>query len=115
MSGVQFGQQIDMNSNKITELAPGVAGTDGVNVNQLAASSPQGYAQLIGDGVASTFNVSHGLALADKNDFVARVAEVSSGQAYMVEVVGVDANTLSVTFGFVPASNAFRVSVVPVP
>lgn len=113
MSGVQFGQQIDMNGLKITELAPGVAGTDAVNVNQLNAFA-DGFSQLVGDGVLSTFTVTHNFALTNKDDFLARVAEVSSGQEYMVEVVGVSVNSASVTFGFVPTSNQFRVSILPV-
>ena len=113
MPGVQFGQQIDMNGLKITELAPGTNPTDAVNLSQLQAFA-DGFTQLVGDGVAVTFPVNHGFALTDKDDFVARVAEVSSGQEYMVEVVGVTVNQLSVTFGFVPTANQFRVSVLPV-
>lgn len=115
MAGVQFGSQIDMNGFKITELGPGVAPTDAVNVSQLSAAIPQGFAQTIGDGVASTFSITHGLGLTDKNDFIARVAEVSSGVTYLVEVTGVDGNTISVTFGMIPTAGQFRVSVVPVP
>lgn len=115
MPGVQFGSQIDMNGFKVTELGPGTAPTDAVNVSQLTASAPQGFAQTIGDGTNSTFTVNHGFALPDKNDFVARVAEVTSGATYLVEVVGVDANNISVTFGFTPTTGQFRVSVVPVP
>lgn len=113
MPGVQFGQQIDMNGMKITELAPGTVGTDAVNLSQLQAFA-DGVSQLVGDGALSTFTVTHNFALANKDDFVARVAEVASGQEYMVEVVGVNVNSISVTFGFVPASNTFRVSVLPV-
>jgi hypothetical protein len=113
MSGVQFGNQIDMNGNKITELAPGVAGTDAVNVSQLSAFA-DGFAATIGDGVASTFNINHALALTNKNDFVMRVAEVTSGQEYSVDVVGIDLNNASVTFGFIPTAGQFRVAVAPV-
>ena len=113
MPGVQFGQQIDMNGFKITELAPGVAGTDAVNVSQLGAFA-DGFAATIGDGVATSFNINHALALSNKNDFVIRVSEVTSGQEYMVDVVGVDLNNASVTFGFVPTAGQFRVSINPV-
>lgn len=113
MPGVQFGQQIDMNGLKITELAPGVAATDAVNVSQLSAFA-DGFSATIGDGVASTFNLNHALALTNKNDFVIRVAEVSSGTEYMVENVGVDLNNASVTFGFVPTAGQFRVAIAPV-
>jgi|SRR5690348_4951687 len=113
MSGVQFGQQIDMNGNKITELAPGVAGTDAVNVNQLNAFA-DGFSVLVGDGVLQTFTITHNFALANKDDFVTRVAEVSSGQEYNVEVTAIGINSFSVTFGFVPTSGQFRVSAIPV-
>lgn len=113
MPGVQFGQQIDMNGLKITELAPGTAPTDAVNVSQLVAVT-DGFAQNIGDGVASTFNVAHGLALGNKNDYVVRVAEVTSGAEYLVENIGVDLNTVTVTFSFVPTAGQFRVAILPV-
>lgn len=113
MPGVQFGQQIDMNGLKITELAPGVAGTDAVNVNQLNAFA-DGFSQLVGDNVLTTFTVTHNFALANKDDFITRVAEVATGAEYNVEVTSVSVNSLSVTFGFVPTANQFRVSVLPV-
>lgn len=115
MSGVQFGQQIDMNGNKITEGAAATNPTDFVILSQLAASAPRGYAQNLGDGVNTTFTVNHAFALADFNDFVARIAEVATGQEYMAEVTAVDSDNLSVTFGFVPTTGQFRIAVVPVP
>jgi len=38
MPGIQFNAQADMNGFKVTELGPGTAGTDAVNLNQLNAS-----------------------------------------------------------------------------
>lgn len=113
MPGVQFGQQIDMNGLKITELAPGVAGTDAVNVSQLSAFA-DGFSVLVGDGALSTFTITHNFALTNKDDFIARVAEVSTGQEYNVEITSVNVNSFSVTFGFVPTLNSFRVSTIPV-
>ena len=113
MSGVQFGQQIDMNGNKITELAPGVAGTDAVNVNQLSAFA-DGFAVLVGDGVLQTFTVTHNFALTNKDDFIVRVAEVSTGQEYMVDVIATTVNAFTVGFGFIPTAGQFRVSTIPV-
>lgn len=116
MSGVQYGQQIDMNGNKITELANGTNPTDAVNLSQLTAVSTlyDGFAVNIGDGVASTFVVNHALALGNKNDFIARVAEVTSGAEYEVEVVGTDVNNATITFGFIPTAGQFRVAINPV-
>lgn len=113
MAGVQFGQQIDMNGHKITEGAAATAPTDFVILSQLTALT-DGFTATIGDGVASTFNLAHNLNLADKNDFVIRVAEVSSGASYMVEEIGVDVDNATVTFGFVPTAGQFRVAILPV-
>lgn len=116
MPGVQFGQQIDMNGNKITEGAAATNPTDFVILSQLTAVSSlyDGFAANIGDGVASTFVVNHALALANKNDFIARVAEVSSGAEYEVEVIGTDLNNATITFGFIPTAGQFRVAINPV-
>lgn len=113
MPGVQFGQQIDMNGLKITELAPGTAPTDAVNVSQLGAFA-DGFATNVGDGIASTFNINHALALTNKNDFTIRVGEVVSGAEIETENVGVDLNNVTVTFGFVPTAGQYRVAINPV-
>jgi hypothetical protein len=112
MSGVQFGQQVDMNGNKITEGGAATNPTDFVILSQL--DSFGGFTTTVGDGVASTFNINHALALADKNAFLIRVGEVSSGAEYNVENVGVDLNNLTVTFGFAPTAGQFFVAILPV-
>lgn len=112
MPGVQFGSQIDMNANKITELAPGVAGTDAVNVNQLTAGGPQGFSATIGDGVAATFNVVHSL---NTTDVMVQVFDVANGDQWVTEVSTNGVNTVDVSFGFIPTANQFRVQVIPVP
>lgn len=111
MSGVQFAQQIDMNGNKITELAPGVAGTDAVNVSQLTASTYAGFATSIGDGVASSYNVVHNLGTLD---VIVGVYEVATNHDVFTDVARVDANTVSVSFGGVISTNSHRVVVLPV-
>lgn len=113
MSGIQFGQQIDMNANKITELANGTNPTDAINLSQLTAFS-DGFTQTIGDGILSTFTITHNLALANKDDYVIRVAEVATGAEYLIENTSVGVNSLTVTFSFVPALNTYRVAVLPV-
>lgn len=113
MAGIQFGQQIDMNANKITELAPGTNPTDAVNLSQLTGLT-DGFAVTVGDGVASTFTVTHNLALANKDDYIFRVAEIVTGQAYMVEDTSVNVNSFTITFSFVPGPNTYRVAVLPV-
>lgn len=111
MSGVQFAQQADMNGFKITELAPGVAGTDAVNVSQLAASTYSGFATSVGDSVATFFDVVHNQGTLD---VIVGVYEVATNHDVMVDVNRVDANTVRVTFGSVIATNSHRVVVLPV-
>lgn len=109
---VQFYDQIDMNGLLITELAPGVAGTDAVNVNQLSAASPVGYAETIGDGVATTFTITHSF---NTLDVMVQVIEVATGAHVFATVVNDTVNTVEVTFGTTPTTNQYRVLVIPVP
>lgn len=111
MSGVQFGNQIDMNSFKITELAPGTAGTDAVNLNQLNASTYAGFAATVGDGAATSFNVVHNLGTLD---VIIGVYEIATGADYLAPTTRVDANTVSVGFGSAIPLNSYRVVVLPV-
>jgi len=112
MPGVQFGNQIDMNGFKVTEVGPGVAGTDAVNVDQLTASAPQGFAQDVGDAIASTFNIDHNFATLD---VMVQVFRKSDGATEFTDVVRSTVNRVIVTFGSVIALNSFRVLVIPVP
>lgn len=112
MPGVQFGQQIDMNGFKVTEMAPGTAPTDAVNVSQLAANAPQGFAQDVGDGTATSYVVTHNF---NTDDVITVVFDKTTKQDVMVEVLRSSVNAVTVTFGVAPALNAYRVLVVPVP
>ena len=102
MPGVQFGQQIDMNGFKITEVAAGVAATDAVNVSQLSALV-DGFAATIGDGVNSSYGVVHNFGTLD---VIVEVVTASGGNTVLAEVARSDANTVDVTFGAPVALNA---------
>lgn len=112
MSGVQFGQQADMNGFKVTEMAPGTNPTDAVNLSQLTSASPQGFSATIGDGIASTFNVVHSL---NTTDVMVQVFDVANGDQWFTEVSTSGVNAVDVTFGLIPTVGQFRVQVVPVP
>jgi hypothetical protein len=112
MSGVQFVQQLDLNSNKITELAPGTAGTDAVNVNQLTATAPQGFAADIGNGTATSYTVSHGFSTFD---VIVQVFENATGAEVLAQVTRSAEDDVNIVFGTAPTSNQYRVLVVPVP
>lgn len=112
MPGVQFTNQIDLNGFKATEMGPGTAGTDGVNVNQLTAASPQGFAQNVGDGVTTSFTVTHSL---NTLDVITAVVEISTGSYVFTDARVASVNTVAVAFGTAPATDQYRVLVVPVP
>ncbi len=112
MSGVQFSNQIDMNGFKVTELGPGVAGTDAVNVNQLTAGSPQGFAQDIGNGVATSFTVSHGFSTFD---VIVQVYQISDGAEIYADVKRNAEDDVTIVFGSAPTTNQYRVLIIPVP
>lgn len=112
MPGIQFGNQIDMNGNKVTEMAPGVAGTDAVNVDQLNASAPQGFAQDVGDAVATSFNVDHNFSTLD---VIVQVFRKADGVTEFTDVTRSTVNRVVIAFGSVIALNSYRVLVIPVP
>lgn len=112
MPGVQFTNQIDMNGFRVTEMAPGVAGTDAVNVSQLAAAAPQGYAETVGDGVLTAFTVTHNLGTAD---VITAVYELATGNYVFTDSRVASANTVEVAFGAAPTVGQYRVLVLPVP
>jgi hypothetical protein len=113
MPGVQFGQQIDMNGNKITEGAAATNPTDFVILSQLTTAT-DGHAEMIGDGTNTSYTITHNLGLNDPNDYVLRVGEIATGAEYLVENTAISENSLSVTFGFIPALDTFRVAILPV-
>lgn len=112
MPGVQFGNQIDMNGFKVTEMAPATAGTDAVNLNQLTAASPQGFQTDVGDAVATTFNVDHNF---NTLDVIVQVFRKADGVSVFTDVTRTTVNRVVVDFGSVIALNSFRVLVIPVP
>lgn len=112
MAGVQFVQQLDLNGNKITELATGVAGTDAVNVDQLAAAGPQGFAASVGNGLGTSFAVTHGL---NTLDVIVQVFDNATGAESIATVVRTSVNVVTVGFVLPPTTNQYRVVVVPVP
>ncbi len=112
MPGVQFVNQLDLNGNKITELAAGTASTDGVNVSQLAALAPQGFAADIGNGVATTLTVSHSLSTFD---VIVQVYKNSTFETVYADVVRSAEDDVQITFGVAPTTNEYRVLVLPVP
>lgn len=112
MPGVQFTNQIDMNGFKVTEVGPGTVGTDAVNLNQLNAIVPQGFGQTIGDGIATTFTITHSL---NTSDVITAVYEVATGNYVFTDSRIASVNTVEVSFGLAPTASQYRVLVIPVP
>lgn len=112
MSGVQFVDQIDMNTGKVTEMGPGTVGTDAVNLNQLNAVAPQGFAQSIGDGTNTSFTVTHGFGTLD---VIVQVFENSTGATITPTITRSAVNDVTVAFLLPPSTNQHRALVIPVP
>lgn len=112
MPGVQFGQQIDMNGFKVTEMAAGTNPTDAVNLSQLTAGAPQGFAADLGDGVNSSFTVSHGFSTFD---VIVQVYEVATGAEVYAQVTRSAEDDVNIAFGGIPTAGQYRVLVIPVP
>lgn len=73
--------------------------------------SPQvlSYDTLIGDGINTTFTVTHGL---NTEDIAISVFNTVTEEEVKPNVGTIDANNVHVAFGFVPNTNQFRVIVV---
>lgn len=62
----------------------------------------------LGDGSATTFNVTHNL---NNTSPAVAVYEVSSGALVVADVIATSANAVSITFAVAPANGAFRVAI----
>lgn len=109
---VQFFDSLDVNSNKITELANGTNPTDAINLSQLTAASVVTFKQTFGDGVLTTFTFTHNF---NTLDFVARVTLVATGEAVQVNLVAATVNTATLTLPVAPSLNQLRVVLVKAP
>lgn len=82
-----------------------------VVVNRVPNDGPSmvTYAETIGDGVATSFAVAHGLGSKDVN---VDVYKVSTGATVEPDIVRTDNDTVTVSFLTAPSSNEYRVTVV---
>lgn len=67
------------------------------------------HAEDVGDGVATSFNVAHGLK---SLDVIVAIVENATGDMLGVDWTVVDEDNISVTFGAAPAADACRVIVI---
>lgn len=74
-----------------------------------AGSQAQRVAQTIGDGVASSFEVSHGFAT---RDVIVQVYSLSSYDTADATSIRTDTTKVTVSFPFVPPVNSYRVLVL---
>jgi hypothetical protein len=91
----------DMAEPYVVSLLPDVVGVGG--------SSAPGFAATIGDGVATSYVVTHNLGT---RDILPRCREVSAPYAFVEPTFSATTtDTLTVTFGVAPATNSRRVIV----
>lgn len=106
---IPYFDNLDLNGNRARDAADAVLPQDYVTLAQLTASNTIGFAATIGNGVATGFNVVHGL---NSTDVVAQVQEISSGDIVGVGISTNGLNSVDVIFAVAPASNSFRVIVI---
>ena len=70
---------------------------------------PNKYAVTIGDGVATTYTITHNLNTAD---ITYSVREVATGEIVFTNVTVTGVNAISVSFAVAPTSNQYRVVVI---
>ena len=91
-------------------LAVGAGTGITVNANDVAINTSvvvRKYAASFGDGVATTFNLTHGLGT---QDLTVTIKRVSDGEIVFADVVLPPAgSTIDITFAVAPTSNQFRV------
>jgi hypothetical protein len=105
-----FFTNLDMNQNRVRDAADAVLGKDYVTLDQLTAASPTSFSATFGDGVATTYNIVHSLGT---EDLVWDVYEIATGDSVGVGFSRAGANAVDITMNPAPASNAFRVVIVP--
>lgn len=95
--------------NYAATVSAALADLDG-RLDVVEGGGARSLSQLVGDGVASTFTVTHGWALANKNLVRVEIVEVASGETVLASVARPDANSVTVTFGtHVPTANQYVV------
>lgn len=104
-----FFTNLDLNGNRVRDAADGVLAKDYVTLDQLNAAVGS-FAATFGDGVATTYNIVHGLGT---EDFVWEVYEVATGDSVGVGLSRDGVNAVDVTMNPAPALNAFRLVIVP--
>lgn len=104
-----FFTNIDMNTNRVRDASDGVLPKDYVTLDQLNAAVTS-FSATFGDGVATTYNIVHGLGT---EDFAWEVYEISSGDSVGVGLSRNGINAVDVAVNPAPALNAFRIVIVP--
>lgn len=80
------------------------------NEDDIAAIlSVKRHVQLIGDGVATSIPVTHGLAT---QDCVVQVVEAATEETVIVDAIRTDVNTVTIVFGAAPATDSYKVIIL---
>lgn len=96
---------LDMQGNRVRNAAASAAATDYVIQSELGAlGTVKKYSQVIGNGSATDFTITHNLANATP---LTQVMLNSTEELVTVKVVNTDANNTTVTFNVAPATNSY--------
>lgn len=109
---LNYFDNLDIHNNRVRNAADAALPQDYVTLAQLSGATDNGFAATIGDGVATTYNVVHGL---NSTDVLIQVIELASGDVVGVGMSTNGVNSVDITFAVAPATNTFRVLVLRVP
>jgi hypothetical protein len=103
---------LNLNSNKITNLATPTLDTDAVT-KLYVDSRPTGvgkYNTSIGDGSSTSITITHNL---NTRDVVAHIYTTASPYSYIItDIDHTTVNTITLTFSVAPTTNQYRVVVI---
>jgi len=101
---------VDLNNQKIINLANGTVATDAAAFGQIAtALNARRFAQTIGDGAATSFTITHNLGT---QDIEIKVYNTSTNAVVEAEESHPTINTAVVSFTVAPSAGQFRVVIL---
>lgn len=105
------GNGLALNANAFSVVAAAGGGISvaagGVSVDTTIVARK--YSVTIGDATNSTYTITHNLGTQDVH---VSVRDTGTNALVIADVVAASVNTVTVTFGFVPALNSYRVTVI---
>jgi hypothetical protein len=104
---------LDLQDQRIVKLGDPVALTDAVNrkflEDALLGADQKKLSLNLGDGVSTTFVITHNFGT---RDVVVSVYDLATNEVVLPDVTHTSTNTVTITFGAIPAADTYRAVVI---